>query len=153
MCYTGICKQQQAACKCPSFLSSFSNNERQLVHGHSNWDYGITVFINYDDGEDVFHLQPKYKIYQFYANPTTQDLTLHTLPLVGLSSAVMMRKVVVLPAPLGPSRPNTCPFFTSIDKLFSATNSCFSSFLHEFFSDPFLYALPRFWNDSQSVSQ
>jgi hypothetical protein len=31
------------------------------------------------------------------------------LPVAGLSSVVRMRMVVVLPAPLGPSRPNTSP--------------------------------------------
>lgn len=52
------------------------------------------------------------------ANHQQLDLT---LPLVGASSAVMIFIVVVFPAPLWPSRPNTSPASTANDRDLTAT--------------------------------
>src|SRR5881397_2489730 len=63
-----------------------------------------------------------------------------TVPALGVTWPVVMRKLVVLPAPLGPSRPTTSPRSTS--KLTPSTTDLRSQNFHHFLSRGYCLTSP-----------
>ena len=57
------------------------------------------------------------------ASRTTSNPMTRAVPAVGISSVVSILTIVVLPAPLGPSKPNSSPAATSNERSSTARTS------------------------------
>ena len=81
-------------------------------------------------------------LYAFHITCTHFNENVLTVPLVGPSSAMTIFKVVLFPAQLGPSRPNTSPGCTK-KELFCTATLMLSSFFLQAPSSPLTNSLRR----------